>query len=185
MIKESHYLIRQESSSGYTQPPVLIPYVTFSWWLTRCKKLRYLLILFRDIDDKIILKFELTIWVVVSDTIFPSVLSSFKNLRDWLIPPWDIDDQRILQSDWMRDTAAHTQLSLKCYLFWWLSPPKKSKRLIDYFPRYWWSKNNAIWLDKRHNCQHPTKSVSLMCYLFWWLSPCKKSERLIDYFQRS
>ena len=61
----------------------------------------------------------------------------------------DIDDQKILQSDWIRGTTGHTrskvvvldntflQGSLLC---------KISKRLIDSFQKNWWSKNTAIWL---------------------------------------
>ena len=32
-----------------------------------------------------------------------------KNIRNHSIPSRDIDDQRILQSDWPRDTTGHTQ----------------------------------------------------------------------------
>ena len=34
-----------------------------------------------------------------------------------------------------------------------------------YLQRYWWSNNPAIWLDKRHNWPHLTKSGTLRWYL--------------------
>ena len=36
-----------------------------------------------------------------------------ENLRHQLIPPKNIVDQRILQSDWTRDTLQHTQPEVK------------------------------------------------------------------------
>ena len=45
------------------------------------------------------------------------------------------------------------------------SPCEKTKISLNSFPRYWWLKNLAIWLDKRHNWPHPTRSTSLRCYL--------------------
>ena len=48
---------------------------------------------------------------------------------------------------------------------WWLSTCKISRRLIDSLQRYWWSRFSTIWLDKRNNWPHPTKSGSLKCYL--------------------
>ena len=37
------------------------------------------------------------------------IISMQKNLRYQLIPSRDNDDQRIMQSDWTRDTPDHTQ----------------------------------------------------------------------------
>ena len=59
-----------------------------------------------------------------------------------LILSKDIDDRRILQSDWMWGTNGHTQPQL---IIWdvtfpsWLTPCKKL-RYYDSFQRYWWSK---------------------------------------------
>ena len=69
-----------------------------------------------------------------------------------MIPYGDIDDQRILQSDWVRGITVHTQTKLvvsDATSLCWLSACKKSKRLADSFQRYWWSNNPTIWLDKR------------------------------------
>ena len=40
---------------------------------------------------------------------FLMIISSQKNLRYPLIPSRDIDDQRLLQSDWTRGTTGYTQ----------------------------------------------------------------------------
>ena len=40
---------------------------------------------------------------------FLMVISMQKNLRDCLITSRDINDQRILKYDWIRDTTSHTQ----------------------------------------------------------------------------
>ena len=85
--------------------------------------------------------------VVVSNSSFH--FTWCKNVRYWLIPSKNIDDERILQSDWMRGTTGHIRPKVvisNLSFCLWLSPCKKSKVSIEYFQRYWWSKNTAIWL---------------------------------------
>ena len=60
----------------------------------------------------------------------------------------DIDDQRILQSDWTRGRNGHVQ--------WKMLPSldgcfheRKEGVLIDSFQRDWWSNNIGIWLVAR------------------------------------
>ena len=76
--------------------------------------------------------------------------------------------------------------SLICYLplMISLSLCKKSKISLASFDRCWWSKSTAIWLDKRHNWPHPTKSGSLWCYLSSMIISMQKSSRSVDSFQR-
>ena len=54
-------------------------------------------------------------------------LSSCKTLRYQLTLSWDIKDQRILQSDWMRGTSDHTQSKavVSDAFALWLTPCKK------------------------------------------------------------
>ena len=42
---------------------------------------------------------------------------------------------------------------------------KQQLKMRSYLQRYWWSNNPAIWLDKRHNWPHLTKSGTLRWYL--------------------
>ena len=81
------------------------------------KKLRYQLILCRDIDDQRMLQSDWmrgtiahtqTKVLVPGATFFDDYLDP-KNLRYRLIPSRDINDQRILQSGWMEGTNGHTQ----------------------------------------------------------------------------
>ena len=77
------------------------------------------------------------------------------------------DDQGVLQSDFKRGTAGHTQPKIvvsESTFPWWLTLTKK-RLSLDSFRTYWWSKNLAIWLEERHNLPHPTKSSSVRCYL--------------------
>ena len=80
-----------------------------------------------------------------------------------------MDDQRIWLSErqnWGKTRHNQPQVVVSDTSFFWkLSPCKKSKVLIDSFQRYWWSNNTTIWLDKRHNWLHPSKSGSLRFYL--------------------
>ena len=81
------------------------------------------------------------------------IVSTQKNLRYWLIPPKYIDDQTILQSDWLRGTTGHTQpevVILNDTFLWWLSPCKKSKRSLDSIQRYY------------------GKKILKYCYLIGW-----------------
>ena len=157
----------------------------------RVKKLRYPFTFYRDINDQRILQSDWTRdtashtqpKVVFSDATFPCWLTPCKKKKKihHLIFSRDIDDQRFLQSDGTSCTAGHTQLDANFH--WWSPQCKKTKVLIVSFQRYWWSKNPAVWLDKRHNWSHPTTSgISDAIYL-WWSSLCKKSKRLIDSLQ--
>ena len=55
-----------------------------------------------------------------------------KNLRYWLIPSTDIDDQRILECDWTWGTTGHIKskvvVSDAPLFLWWLCLCKKSER---------------------------------------------------------
>ena len=80
----------------------------------------------------------------------------------------------------MRTKPSDTQpkeVVLNATFPWWLSPCKKSKW-------YQWFKNPAIWLDKRPNWPHPTKSSSLRCYLPLMVNSMQKNWYIIDSFQR-
>ena len=49
----------------------------------------------------------------------------------------DIDDQRIMQSDWRREATPHTQpkvVVLDATFHWWLTPCKKTK-ILRFFPQ--------------------------------------------------
>lgn len=75
----------------------------------------------------------------------PSSLNDYihtKKLRYQLIPSRDIDDQGILESDWVKGTTDHTKPKVvvsdpACFSF---PPWKISKVSIDFFQRYWWTK---------------------------------------------
>ena len=80
----------------------------------------------------------------------------------------DIDDQRILESDWTSGKPSGTQprmVVLDVTFPWWLSPRKKLKISIGFFLWYCWSKNPAVWLDKKYHWPHPTKGGNLWNYL--------------------
>ena len=117
----------------------------------------------------------------------------------WWLSPWKkikisigsflffFADQRILQYDWTSGTNDHMQpkvVGLRCYFSLMIVSMQKSKILIDSFPDHWWSKNPAVWLNKRHNWPHQTKFVAPDANFLWWLSQCKNSKILIDSFQR-
>ena len=151
------------------------------------KNLRDRLISFRDIDDQNILQFD---WsrgrssldqpkVVVSDAAFLWWVTPCKKkkLRYHSFLSRDFDDQRILQSEWTRGITGHFQPKEKvpdATLACWLPPYKKTKRLLDFFQRYQWSKNPPIWLEKRHNWAYPTKRGSLRCYLSFMIVSIQK-----------
>ena len=81
-----------------------------------------------------------------------------------LRPPRDNVEQRIIKPDWPKSTISLSQLKAvvaHATFPWWISPFKKSKIWIDSLQRYCWSKNLAIWSDKRHTWPHPTISGSL------------------------
>ena len=60
----------------------------------------------------------------------------------------DIDDQRILQSDWTRGRNGHVHWKMLPSLDGYFHE-KKDRVLIDSFQRDWWSKNIGIWLVAR------------------------------------
>ena len=75
-----------------------------------------------------------------------------------LILSRDLDDQRILQSDWMRDTLGKRIASLRYYL-----PLMTISMQIEYWEyQFIFSRDMspAVWLDERQNWPHPTKSGS-------------------------
>ena len=78
---------------------------------------------------------------------------SLDDLRYQLALLYFIDDQTILQSDWMRGKTS--QIPPKVVVLdptlTWSSPCKKSKLPIDSFQTNWWLKNLVIWLDERQN----------------------------------
>ena len=97
----------------------------------------------------------------------PDANSMHKKLRYRLIFSRYTFNKRILQSDWTSGTPGYIQPKVvvsDATFPWWLSPCKWNKLSFDSFLRYW-SKNPAIWFDKKHNWPHPMKSSSLRCYL--------------------
>ena len=102
----------------------------------------------------------------------------------WFLPEI-FDHQRVLESDWIKNTPGQTQprvVILDATFLWWLSPSRKSKISSGNIQSNWWSKNPAVWLDERQNLPHPTKMVDPDATFPWWLSPCKTSKTTIDSF---
>ena len=109
-----------------------------------------------DVDDQRILQSDCTRQNWLHPTNSSSLRCYFfddyldaKNLRYWLIPFTDIDDQWILQSNWTRGITEHTQPKVvvsDATFLWWLSSSKESKRLLDSVRRHWWLNNTGIWL---------------------------------------
>ena len=103
------------------------------------KNLRYQLIPSRNIDDQRILQSdcpdERNTWPHPTKSrslrcYLPLInISMQKKLRlTQLTLPWDIDDQRILQSNWMRSTTGQPQpkwVVSNDTFTWWLTPCKK------------------------------------------------------------
>ena len=79
-----------QGTPGDTQTTVIVLNVTFFWWFSRCKKLK-----------TSIGSFQFYCWS-----------KNAKNQTNQLILSRDTDHQRILQSDWMRDTTGHTRPKL-------------------------------------------------------------------------
>ena len=88
-----------------------------------------------------------------------------------------INDQRILQYDWMRDTTRHKQLKVvvsDVKSTWWLTPCKKLKyhlifcRNIDdqRILQSDWTRNTS---GHAHLKVVVSEAIST-----WWLTPCKK-----------
>ena len=163
-------------TTGNTQLKLVVSDPFFLWWLSPSKKNIV------SIDSMQIYWWSKNSATCLNDThnwpnpnrsgslILPSIAGYLQEKNLWysLIPSRDIDDQRILQSDWTRDTTGNTQLKLAVsdpFFLWWLSPCKKSIASIDCLQIYWWSKNSAVWLNERHNWPHPTKISSLISFL--------------------
>ena len=108
-----------------------------------------------------------------------------KKQRYQLVLFFDIVDQRILQSDWTRNSTGYKQPKVivpGAIIPWWLTPWKIPS--IDYFQRNWWSKNLAIWLDRSLTGHNQPKVIVLDATFPWWLSPCKKSKITFDSIQK-
>ena len=84
----------------------------------------------------------------------------------WFFPQILIIKESCNWPGWETKLALHNQKGSPHAIFpWWLFPCKKSKRLLNLFQIYWWSKNPEIWLGKKQIWHHPTKSGNLRCYL--------------------
>ena len=88
-----------------------------------------------------------------------------------------IADQKILQSDWIRDTETtpNQKVVVSGATFPWYLHSKIPWWSSDSFSRYWWSWNPAIWLDERHNWPHPTKLIDSF-KIYWWKKNPAKSD---------
>ena len=89
--------------------------------------------------------------------------------------------RRIPKSCWMRGTTrmrsnpslsphdsrmrGTTQLQCEAPLVRWKATLQKTRISLESFERYWWSKNSAIWLEKRYNCPNSTTNFNLRCCL--------------------
>ena len=95
----------------------------------------------------------------------------------------DIDDQRILQSDWMKSTTATSNQKVAAShatFLWWLSPIKNlrdqsipSKDIIK-----------KSWARTTTGQSHPPKVVFSDAAFPWWITSCKKAKTSLDSFQR-
>ena len=108
------------------------------------------------------------------------IMSMQKNQRYQLVLFSDIADQRILQSDWTRDTSGYKQRKVAR----WLIPFKKSKILIN-------SKiSKKLMIQEScnligHNWPHSIKNGSLNNATFpWWLTPFIKNWNINCFFLR-
>ena len=64
---------------------------------------------------------------------------------------------------WMRGTSGHIQrkVALEVTFRWWLFSCLKIIGTNWFFLLFCWSKNPALWLDKKHTWLHPTNCGSL------------------------
>ena len=91
-----------------------------------------------------------------------------------MIPSRDIDDQRILESDWSKSTTDHIQSRVVVFnatILWWLSPYKKLKISIGSVifiadP----SMNQSDWMRDTEDNTQPGATFS------WWLTQCKETK---------
>ena len=103
------------------------------------------LIFSTDIDDQRILQSNLmTSTTGHIQSKHAPFLHDYIRAKNWLIPSREINDPRILQSDWIRgriDQPPPPQKgSLKCCLSLMTNSCKKTKVPLEPFLRYWWSK---------------------------------------------
>ena len=188
MIKESLNLTALEAHLGWTNQNVVVSHVTFPWWISSYKNLRYQeLIPPSVIVDQRILQSDWTRHipghtqrkvVVLHSTLAGWLSLNKKNkeikrgfFSDWkrgspghtqpktlvillshattfkqkkikrygLVLSSDVVDQRILQSDGMRDRPGNIQPKVvvsDATLHWWLTPCIKNQDINWLFPRY-------------------------------------------------
>ena len=99
-----------------------------------------------------------------------------------MFPPRDIDDQIILQSDWME------YMLINISKFWVLNCGKNT--FVSYFQSgytlrltkdtYNRSRQVSVWLDMSGKTQ--SKTVASDANFPWWVSPRKKSKKLVNSF---
>ena len=126
LIKESCYMIGLETklTKPNHQPKVVVSAATFKWWLTPCKKkLDWTKGTPGNIQPK----------VLISGVTFPRWLSPCKKLRYQLTLSRNIDDQRIMQSDWTKGATKNG--SLRCHLKLVITSMRK---------RYWFFPENLL-----------------------------------------
>ena len=151
---ESEWMWR---TTGHIQPKVIASDATFPWWLTPDQKKKIVIDSFWRHWWSTNTAIRLDEWHNCSHSIrsvasYANFLCDYhyaKNLRYWLIPSRDIDDQRTLDTDRTRDSTGKTKpkkVVSDATFLWWLSQCKKYVRSIRSFQIYWWSKNIAIWL---------------------------------------
>ena len=127
------------SIPGLIETKVEVLDTTFSWWLSPCKKASYKFISSRYINDQKVLQSDWTRGktshtqpkLLVSNATFPWWLFpcnvKITIWRHHLILSRDIDEQRILQSDWIRSTLCHSlyKVVVSDATFSWRSSPCK------------------------------------------------------------
>ena len=176
LIKETFNLIEWQTQQATTNQRVVASGATFPWWLTPRKKH------WRSLDSfhRYLRSKNPTTWLDERQKwsqptkkgkshMLPSLDDYLyaKNIRTHTILFRNIDDQRILQSDWSRGRIGHIPNKKMLTFAYDYLHAKRSKILIDFFETYCWSKNSAIWLAKRHNWPHLIKIGSCP---FLWLS---------------
>ena len=102
-ILKSYWLKR---APGQAQPTVVVLNASFAWWLSPCKKSSGVLDFFQKYwwsENPEIWLDERYNWPHPTKSGSHRCYLSLhaKNLRDQFIPSRDIDDQTILQSDWL------------------------------------------------------------------------------------
>ena len=99
-------------TTSRNQPQGLVSNAAFLWWLTSCKKAKTSIDFFkRYCSSK---KFSIRLGARNQkgySQMLPSLddYVNAKKVGHYSIPSWDINDQRILQSDWMRGLTGNSQ----------------------------------------------------------------------------